>query len=153
MSADQTFIFGNYKLRPAGTADLPAAVAWTAADADHAGRTRPEFWIEQTMGKDSYMLEDHEGPLFFFKLHRLSISAVELHCQFPPASTDAHQRERVQEGIIKGFEWLEGALMQSKVREVFFDSTHLPLRSFAVRRLGFTATNGHDRLSKTIGGA
>jgi len=74
MSAIESFKFGeSYLLRPAGNGahleDLELAVRWTAADPDHAGRVEPGFWLEQRLGRDSYMLEDAGGPLFFFKLH------------------------------------------------------------------------------------
>lgn len=163
MSASGTYHFGTYTLRPAGEADLARAVRWTAADVFHAGRTRPEFWIEQTVNRDSYVLEDREGAVFFFKLHRLAIHAVELHCQFPPLddiaadiegeeATAKYERERVREALQRGFEWLEGALKISKVRDVFFDTTHGALRNFAVRRLGFEAKDDNQRLEKHIGG-
>jgi hypothetical protein len=157
MSADHAFVFGGYLLRPSTPEDLHLAVKWTAADVYHAGRTRPEFWIEQTINRDSYILEDTEGALFFFKIHRLSIKAVELHCQFPPVdqADDSegakYDRKRVQRGILKGFEWLEGALGKTKIQDLYFDSTHEPLRAFAVRRLGFAIHSG-DKLTKTIGG-
>lgn len=148
MTASQTFLFGAYTLRPADDGDMPLAVKWTAADADHAGRTRPEFWFETNLGRDSYMLEDTEGPVFFFKIHRLSINVVELHCQFP---TDEVTKERVQAGILEGFAWLETELKKTKVEYLFFDSSFEPLRAFTIRRLGFSALSG-TKLSKVIGG-
>lgn len=153
MTANLSFHFGEYLLRPASLDDMALAVKWTAADAE-----RPEFWIEQTAGRDSYMLEDQEGPVFFFKMHRLSLKAVEIHTQFPPLGTvlhssekQEHDRRRVQQAIIQGFRWLEGSLAKTKVKEIYFDSTHPPLRAFAVRRLGFATSQG-PRLLKSIGG-
>jgi hypothetical protein len=161
MSASGTYHFGIYTLRPAGEADLARAVQWTAADVFHAGRTRPEFWIEQSVNRDSYVLEDREGAVFFFKLHRLAIHAVELHCQFPPlddiaeepSETVQYERERVRHALQRGFEWLEGALKISKVRDVYFDTTNGALRNFAVRRLGFQAKDDSQRLEKHMGGS
>jgi len=153
--SENTYHFGDYTLRPTEETDLARAVEWTAADADHAGRTRPEFWLEQTINRHSFLLEDHKGPVFFFKVHRLSISAVELHCQFPPMdeSDDGERtRMRVMAAMIRGFDWLEGTMKLSKIRHIFFDSTHTPLRAFAVRRLGFKPTTGTQRLEKHIGG-
>jgi hypothetical protein len=156
MTAQHAFSFGGYLLRPAEQGDLHLATEWTAADVYHAGKTKPEFWIEQTINRDSYVLEDTEGPIFFFKIHRLSIKAIELHCQFPPTDQAdesegaKYDRKRVQQGILKGFEWLEGALKKTKVEDLFFDSAHGPLRAFAVKRLGFSI-HSKDKLSKIIG--
>jgi hypothetical protein len=150
MSARSTFIFGAYRLRPATEEDAAYAVPWTEADPDHAGKTAPAFWLEQQAQRDSYMLEDEEGPLFFFKLHHLARKVVELHVQFPPPSGDSHQRYRIQRGLIDGFQWLEETLKQAHIEVVHFDSTHPPLRRFAMARLGFD-TNLDNRLSKSIG--
>lgn len=152
MTAHKSFTFDKYTLRPTTDEDMKTAVEWTAADPHHAGRTRPEFWLEQRVARDSYMLEDAEGPLFFFKLHRITINAVELHIQFPPPS-DLHQKHRVQVGLIDGFNWLEKTLKLAHISVIHFDSAHGPLRQFAVGRLGFAFdTTQEHRLSKSIGG-
>jgi hypothetical protein len=110
------------------------------------------------MSRDSYILEDLEGPVFFFKLHRLSINAVEVHCQFPPTDTTEtaeaieYEVKRVRVAILKGFEWLETALRLTRITTIYFDSSHAPLRNFAIRRLGFTGMEGTERLAKQIGG-
>ena len=158
MSANQSFRFGNFLLRPSTRDDLALAVAWTEADSSHQ-IDPPEFWIEQSLGHDCYMLEDDLGPVFFFKLHRISLTAVEVHTQFPslgelgeePDEAQKQIRKRVQAGIVEGFEWLESQLAKTKIREIRFDSTHPPLRVFAVRRLGFAISLNHS-LSKSIGG-
>jgi hypothetical protein len=148
MSADHDFRFGRYHLRPTFKADMARAVKWTAADPDHAKRTRPEFWLEQSISRDSYMLDDPEGPLFFFKIHRLTLKAVELHIQFPPEDSQK-QKMRVQHGLIEGFAWLEGMFKAAKINDVSFESTSPPLIRFAVKRLGFTQ-DGLSRLHKEL---
>jgi hypothetical protein len=150
MSARNTFTFAQYRLRPATEEDLPLAAAWVSADPHHRDTTEPGFWIEQKLARDSYVLEDEEGPIFFFKLHQLSKTAVEMHVQFPPAIADNHQRYRVQRGLIDGFTWLELPLKQAQVKVIHFDSTHPPLRKFATDRLGFAIQN-EVRLSKSLG--
>ena len=103
---------------------------------DHAERTRPEFWLEWTVTRESYVLEDELGPILFFKVHRLSLKAVELHIQFPPADSQ-HERIRIQAALVQGFHWLEGMLKLAKIEEVSFDSTSTRLVQFAEKRLGF----------------
>lgn len=137
MTTEQDFKFGPYHLRPTVDADMVSAVRWTVADPHHAHRTRPEFWLEQTISRDSYMLEDPEGPLFFFKIHRLSLKAVELHIQFSP-ETSQKQKIRVQQGLMDGFAWLEKMFNTAGIKDVSFDSSSPPLIAFAVKRLGFT---------------
>lgn len=143
----QRFNFGIYTLRPTTEADMANAVKWTAADTDHAERTRPEFWLEWTVHRESYVLEDELGPIFFFKVHRLSLKAVELHIQFPPADTQ-HERIRIQQALVHGFQWLEGMLKAAHIEEVSFDSTSTRLVQFAEKRLGFRRKG--NRLHKSI---
>jgi hypothetical protein len=145
MSATRTYYFNDYTLRPADLGDIALAVRWTAADADHVGRTHPDFWVEQTLSNDSYLLLDKQGPLFFFKLHRITVKSVELHIQFPPLPGN---QGRILVGLIDGCDWLDGMLKGSRIEEVFFMSANESLVRFASRRLGY-AQDG-SRLAKRV---
>jgi hypothetical protein len=69
MTAINTFKFGEFFLRPAGEQDRALAERWTAADPDHAGVIDPNFWLENKLGRDGFLLSDASGPVFFFKMH------------------------------------------------------------------------------------
>jgi hypothetical protein len=137
MSAIETFSFSGFTLRPAIPKDRTLAAAWTLADPFHKARVNPNFWLEQAFGKDSYLLSDARGPVFFFKLERLSEEKVECHIQFMPANLpDA--RERTRAGLIQGFEWIERVLGMNSVRSLVFNGDNPELIRFAKKRLGFT---------------
>jgi hypothetical protein len=157
MSARETFRFGQYVLRPAGTIrDLQIARAWTKADPEHAGRVVPGFWLEQTYSRSSWIVVDHFGPLLFFKIILYtqkptdpgnSWMGAELHMQFAPAES-ADMRERVRQALTEGLPWVERVLTQNGVSRIFFDSNNPMLVRFSVKRLGFTAEG--SRLSKVL---
>lgn len=157
MSAIETFSFGPYTLRPAGRdpGDLQLAQVWTSADRDHAGRVLPGFWLEQKLGRDSYILLDYNGPLFFFKLIQYvepitnGKPMCEIHIQFPPAPGQAEtqplQRERLAMALHEGLQWLERVLIGNRIGEIFFDSSSDPLVAFCIKRLGFVLEGGKLR--------
>lgn len=156
MSAIETFTFGPYTLRPAGKfdADRKLAEEWTSADRDHAGRVDPVFWLEQKLGRDSYILQDKTGPLFFFKLIQPALpedrfNACEVHIQFPPHPGQPEkqplQRERLAIALHEGLQWLERVLIGNNIGEIFFDSTSDPLVAFCIKRLGFQLVDGKLR--------
>lgn len=148
MTATRQFIFADvYRLRPAGSviADALLAEEWTATDQWHAGLIDPAFWLEQAPDKDSFILEDFAGPIFFFKTHLLQKTqsniqlwmAVQLFIQFMPiASSD--DLKRVADGLLEGLKWLEETLKSASVSEIFFDSYNPTLIRFCTKRLGFT---------------
>lgn len=149
MSAIETFSFDGYTLRPARTSrDLALATRWTEADRDHR-EVDPAFWVEQKLGQDSYLLTGQGGPIFFFKVAALNSSAVELHIQFPPMPEAAEARREqtmlLRDALSRGFAWLERVLIQSHVREVYFDSTSTSLIAFCVHHLEFQHDNGKLR--------
>jgi hypothetical protein len=182
MSAVESFKFGRaYWLRPASHAagDLEVATVWTRADHDHAGTTAPEFWLEQRLGRDSYLLHETGEPLFFFKLHwwyrapgndfleevtpdglprivSLPFNGMErcteLHIQFAPQREGS---ERLAQALIEGENWLEQALKGNRVRCMFFASRNAALIQFAIKRLGFkeekTEPGTGTRLFKALG--
>lgn len=161
MSAIETFRFGRYTLRPAGAGvwDHRLAREWTAADRDHAGRVDPEFWTEQSLGRDSWLLIDHSGPLLFFKLIVIQQptddqgGTVEAHMQFAPEPEGEEEKKllelRTIGGLTEGLRWLERVLTQSRIDAIFFDSTSETLVAFSVRKLGFIQTGSrlHKRLT------
>lgn len=122
---------------------LRLAAEWTAADADHRETTKAEFWFEQGMNTESYILEDRYGVVFFFKMTRVKPGEIELHIQFPPveatAERQADRRIRVITGLTKGLEWIERVLEMREAKTIFFDSRNPGLVHFCEKRLGFTS--------------
>ena len=165
MTALNTLRFSGYTLRPAGEADRRLAEQWTARDEDHAGKIDPGFWLEQRLGMDSVVVEDSQGPVFFFKtclliekitdqrplpiqlvgLSQKTIDevrpwseriAAEVFIQFMPCATE-EDRERTRQALIEGMAWLAPVLEQSGAEEMFFDSRQPKLIAFCQKRLGF----------------
>ncbi len=135
MSAESTFTFSGYTLRPAHHSDYELAKLWTEQDPQHAQRIRPEFWVDQRPGRDAYLMSDAEGPLFFFKICAIDFQMVELHVQFSPPAPD---RDRVRNALIQGLHWLEKVLKQGGIREIRFESEYPELVRFSQRHLGFS---------------
>jgi hypothetical protein len=169
MTALNTMQFAGFTLRPAGQDDRALAEQWTAWDRDHAGKVDPGFWLEQRVGMDSFLLNDGDGPVFFFKT-RLAIEEeytptgetsiftgipilskrrtvrAELHIQFMPCATE-EDHERTRRALLRGLEWLEPVLGHGGAEEIYFDSRDLKLITFAQKKLGFYLDpGGQDRL-------
>ena len=140
MSADRTYTFGPYQLRPATPEDEELARAATAADPEHAGIISPTFWLEQDRGVDCYVLTDAEGPVFFFRMQRVA----RLFIQFMPGVTPARNRKVLTEGM----GWLDVALRAASVTELIFDSTSRLLRLFVSGKLQFRPK--HNTLSRPV---
>jgi hypothetical protein len=142
-----TYHFREYTLRPATEADRDLATTWTAADPWHANTTPPDFWLDQAIGLESYILEDAEGPVFFFRMTR----AVRLDIQFPPEDPHDDMRKRVRDGLREGFGWLAAVLALSGVHQVIFKSENPELIRSAEKRLGFVPSPGefvHDFVAR-----
>lgn len=150
MSATETHRFLDFTLRPAGAiaTDHVLAKQWTAADPAHR-RTRWTFWLEQDFDRDSYLLLDAEGALFFWS-GILQIKSepgarpkrvIEMHIQFPPTPTDRMEqiilRRRLAHGLRSGLAWLIERLIDAKVEEAYFDSESETLITFCINHLGF----------------
>lgn len=147
--------FANYLLRMTGPEDLKLATEWTAADADHAGRVDPRFWLERDAHGESWLLHDAEGPLFFFKAVRFESQGqniLELHVQFSPVPepidpwTHRHHRVRTARALVDGTQWLERTVQA--FHEMWFDSNNPVLIHFCEKHLGFTRKGG--RLFKKL---
>jgi hypothetical protein len=173
MTALSTLRFSGYTIRPANlphtvTADkklyadrdLRLAIEWTAADPYHRGKIDPEFWLEQRPGMDSVLVEDSQGPVFFFKAQLLDQTArnrgpiAQIFIQFMPCATE-EDRERTRQALMEGMAWLEPVLRQSGVEEIFFDTRQLKLIAFCQKRLGFIVDGkdlegGYVRLRRTL---
>jgi hypothetical protein len=143
--------FSRYVLIPAEQRHLHLARAWTLADPDHAGRVRPEFWIEQGEGCEAWLLTDEEGPVYFFKAVHFHPD-IEVHIQFPPypaalaITSQIHHRNRMALALVEGMRWLEQTARS--VREIRFESRDPKLIRFAENHLGFNNEGG--RLSKRL---
>ena len=158
MTALNTLRFSGYTLRPAVRKDWRRAVQWTAADPDHAGKINPEFWLEQRPGMDSVMVEDSQGPVFFFKTQLLITKekriTAQVFIQFMPRET-VEDGNRTRQALTEGMAWLEPVLQQSGAEEIFFTSRQLKLIAFCQKRLGFivdgkSLEGGYVRLHKTL---
>ena len=127
-----SYTFGQYRLRPATEEDEALAAFWISRDPAHAETTPAEFFTRSEPGAECYVLEDADGPVFFFKMTK----AVRLDIQFD-AGTTPLARERTREGLIEGMEWLAGVLGQSAVHQIIFDSIDPLLIRSTEKRLGF----------------
>ena len=150
MAANQTYTFGGFTLRPATKEHALLAEVWTKNDPEHKDKVTPEFWLQQDACRDSYLLFDQDGPLFFFKMHLIDRDTVRIFVQFPTEATSREfvgtpeqirqaQRtgERLRRGLLLGTAWLEEMLKKNGVKEIFFDSVSKSLIFFCVKRLGF----------------
>ena len=142
MAALCTFSFKGFTIRPAMTfSDCRLARNWTQADPEHRDTTNGGFWLEQCMGTESYVMEDREGVIFFFKLVRAPKDEIELHIQFAPPVEEptarAEMKERTMRGLILGLEWMERALVQREIAALFFVSKSQNLIRFAKKHCGF----------------
>jgi hypothetical protein len=134
------FQFDGYTLRPTTEDDLPMAVAWNAADPDHAWELeRERFWIENAGPVETFLLESNGlGPVFFLRTCRLKENgAIEITIQF-------NREEAVtplwntMSGMQAGMKWLERILPGNGIDTIYFSSKSARLIQFATRRLGFT---------------
>lgn len=152
MPATSTFCFDGFTLRPTGGTDFILAEKWTMADPAHRDTTSAWFWLEQTAGVESYLLEDRFGPVFFFKMMRRPGNRIELHLQFSPCargvSRQADQRSRTMRALTVGMKWIEKILSYQQIDELFFVSENPNLSRFTEKRLGFTRDG--NRLAKAI---
>jgi hypothetical protein len=130
------FCFNGYTVRSARHADLMLAEHWTRADPFHRNTTAPDFWIENKDGRESFLLLDALGPVFFFKTHILNRRTVQMHVQFMPADTEDN-KTRLREGMLQGLVWMERVLKNAGVTRIEFDSQNPQLTVFAIKRLGF----------------
>jgi hypothetical protein len=135
--------FDEFELRMAGPENLELATRWTNADPDHAGRVKPEFWIEQSRRAESWLLRDRLGPIFFFKAVKLEGNILEVHVQFappPPAGfaewEQIRHRSRISRALIRGMQWLEQRV--SGFEEIRFESQSPLLIHFCQNHLGFS---------------
>jgi hypothetical protein len=154
-----SFQFDGYTLRPAvGDVDRALAAAWMAADRWHAGLFAPEFWLEQSALVNSFVLEDAQGPIFFFRTCLACRSGggdgpgfggfsiykgVEVFIQFAPMSRGTFIL-RTATALERGFAWLKKRLGGLGYDAVYFTSRNPQLIEFAERRLEFIGTAQPD---------
>lgn len=126
------FTFTTYQLRPATEADRELCERWIEADPDHRGRVNADFFIKPEPGVETFVLEDAQGEVFFFRMMR----ALRIDIQFGP-STSAEERERTRLALMNGFDWLKESCGSAVIRQVIFESQVVPLVRFCEKRFGF----------------
>jgi hypothetical protein len=127
------YTFADYKLRATTESDRAHCAAWIAADPDHAGKVKADFFLAQEPGIESLVLEDKFGePIFYFRMTR----AVRVDIQFGP-STTRQERERNQTALTLGLQWLEKLAILACIRQISFESTNPKLRTFCEYSFGF----------------
>lgn len=127
------YTFEGLKLREATEADREQCEAWIAADPDHRGRVKADFFLKSSPGIECLVFEDKYGdPIFYFRQER----ALRIHIQFGPSET-AEQIKRNVDGLAKGFAWLKERAAYSGFRQIIFQSTVQALVIFCKRRFGF----------------
>jgi hypothetical protein len=131
-----SFRFDGFTLRPAIDSDLLLAGYWVSADPDHRLTTKAIFWIEQSATSNSFLLEDQDGAVFFFKIVDEGNRTLAIHIQFGPDNT-AQMRARIMNGLTMGFAWLQKRLMAMGYEAVYFNSNNPSLIYFSQKRLGF----------------
>lgn len=143
-----SFQFDKYTLRPAaGEIDLALATAWMAADRWHRGQFAPGFWLEQAATVNSFVLEDKDGPIFFFQTREAG-TCLEIFIQFDSFDVfagGAPVRFRTILALTKGLEWLKKNLGGAGWDSVYFTSKNPQLIEFCERRLGFVVDGATEQ--------
>lgn len=134
------FTFSKYQLRPATEEDRELCERWIEADADHRGRVKADFFIKPEPGVETFVLEDADGQVFFFRMMR----ALRIDIQFGPA-TSPEDRERTRIALMNGFDWLKDSCRNAVIRQVMFESNVAPLVRFCEKRFGFQQSS-HELL-------
>lgn len=132
--------FGPYTLRMATAADAELCEKWIARDHWHKDKVSADFFLKEEPGIGCYVLEDHEGPIFFFRTE----NTIRIHMQFDGCSAAA-TRERNREALLYGMDWLGMQLAAKGIVEMTFDSENPLLRASACKRLGFYKEPGELR--------
>jgi hypothetical protein len=145
LAATETWEFDGYRLRATLASDLELAREWTEADRAHAGLD-PAFWLEQGPTKQSYLLHDEDGPVFFFK-GVLAGRTLEVFIQFP-APAAAITEMLLSKALAAGTRWL-AERMRGVVDEFTFETKSPSLKRFCERRLNFEERDG--KMRKRIG--
>ena len=141
LSSPERWEFDGYQLRATIASDLPLATEWTTADKYHEGLD-PAFWLEQGPAKQSYLLYDESGPIFFFK-GVLAGRTLEVFIQFPAPSGAANEM-LLSKALTAGTMWLAGR-MRGVVDEFTFETKSPSLKRFCERRLHFEERDGKMR--------
>jgi hypothetical protein len=131
-----SFRFAGFTLRPAIDSDILLADYWVSADPEHRLTTKATFWIEQSATANSFLLEDRDGAVFFFKIVDEGNRTLAIHIQFGPDNS-AQMRTRIMDGLTTGFAWLQKRLMAMGYEAVYFNSNNPGLIYFSQKRLGF----------------
>jgi hypothetical protein len=107
---------------------------------------------------DSVVMEDSQGPVFFFKTQLLTtkeeIITAQVFIQFMPRVT-IDDGNRTRQALMEGTAWLAPVLEESGAEEMFFDSRQPKLIAFCQKRLGFIVDgkdlgDGYMRLRRAL---
>lgn len=137
------FKFDWFTLRPTVLDDFLLATRWNDADVYHRGVLFGEFWLQQGEIKQSFLLVDPQGPVFFFKMEFLpkgEHGELEMYIQFGPADEVSHRR--TIRGLVAGLAWLEKRVLQQGFKEIYSSSKNPALIAFCKRRLGAVEEDG-----------
>jgi hypothetical protein len=136
------YSFKNFNLREVTEADREHCEKWIAADPDHAGRVKSDFFIGESLltggtkrepGVERMVLEDKYGqPIFYFRQER----ALRIHIQFGPSETTADLQRNI-DGMAQGMAWLKERAVYAGFRQILFQSKVQALVIFCKRRFGF----------------
>lgn len=128
--------FGAYRLRRATQEqDHDIIAKLIAADPDHNGRVKPEFFYAREPGIETFCMEDASGHPLYFRITRV----LRVDIQFGPTES-AEQRATTREALMDGFAWLIAQARKAGMRQVIFDSVSRPLIAFCRRRFRFEAS-------------
>lgn len=117
------------KYRATTDLDKEQIAAWIAADPDHKGKSKPEFWLPDK-NISCFAAEDDAGMVFFVRAE----TVMRLHIQFAP-----QQRLRTAKAIEEFTPWIAAAAKKRGCKQLIFESVFAPLIRFLQRR-GFCAS-------------
>jgi hypothetical protein len=102
---------------------------WIAADPDHAGRCKPEFWLAPENKVRQFMIQDEQGDLFCVRAENI----LRLHIQFSP------DRKRTAKAIEEFTPTIASGAKREGYKQLIFESVFQPLIHFLNKR-GFRAS-------------
>ena len=117
------------KSRSVTPQDRTKLEAWIEADPDHAGRCKPEFWLEPENRVRQFAIQDEHGDLFFVRAENV----LRLHIQFCPDKT------RTAKGISEFTPTIAAGAKKEGYKQIIFESVFQPLIHFLNKR-GFRAS-------------
>lgn len=117
--------------------DRAKLIEWIAADPDHAGKSTPDFWIQDTDGIKCFAIQDALGDIFFVRCENV----MRLHIQFAPQN----EKRRTARAIDEFTTMIAAGAKANRYKQLIFESVFQPLIDFLAKR-GFRASKNEQVL-------